>query len=57
MPSQRVIALRPLSLYYTVEKLVALDELRAATYINWRTPIIDMASFQSCYNLIKHVPK
>jgi hypothetical protein len=37
--SQRVIALHPISLYYVMEKLVALDELRVATYIDWRTAL------------------
>jgi hypothetical protein len=32
-PSQRVIVLRLVLLYYVVEKLVASDELRATTYI------------------------
>jgi hypothetical protein len=32
-PSQRVIALRPVSLYYAIEKLVAPDVLWDATYI------------------------
>jgi hypothetical protein len=32
-PSRRVIAICPVSLYYAMEKLVALYELRAATYI------------------------
>jgi hypothetical protein len=38
-PSQRVIALHPVSLYYTVEKLVVSDELLAATYIVKRTTL------------------
>jgi hypothetical protein len=38
-PSWRVIALHPVLLYYAVEKLVAPDELRAATYIGWRTAL------------------
>jgi hypothetical protein len=37
MPSREVIALRPVLLYYVVEKLVASDELWAATYIDWET--------------------
>jgi hypothetical protein len=37
-PSQRVIALRPILLYYAVEKLVALDELWVATYIIGEPP-------------------
>jgi hypothetical protein len=32
--SRRVIALRSVSLYYVVGELVALDELRAASYID-----------------------
>jgi hypothetical protein len=32
-PSQSVIALRPVLLYYAMENLVAPDELRAATFI------------------------
>jgi hypothetical protein len=35
--SREVIALRPVSLYYAVEKLIATYKLRAATYIDWRT--------------------
>jgi hypothetical protein len=31
-----VIVIRPVSLYYAVRELVAPDELRAATYIDWR---------------------
>jgi hypothetical protein len=31
---QRVIVIRPVSLYYAVEKLVALNELCTATYID-----------------------
>jgi hypothetical protein len=38
-PSQRVMPLRPVLLYYAVEKLVTSDELRAATYIVWRTDL------------------
>jgi hypothetical protein len=38
-PSQRVIDLRPVSLYYAVEKLVAPDELWVASYIDWRTAL------------------
>jgi hypothetical protein len=38
-PSRRVIALRPVSMYYAIEKLVVPDELRAATYIDWRTTL------------------
>jgi hypothetical protein len=38
-PSRRVIALRLILLYYIVEKLVAPDELRAATYINYGTTL------------------
>jgi hypothetical protein len=34
MPSQRVIVLRPVSLYYALEKLITPDELRVTTYIN-----------------------
>jgi hypothetical protein len=37
MPSREVIALRPVLLYYVVEKLVASDELWAATYTDWET--------------------
>jgi hypothetical protein len=33
-PSRRVIALRLVSLYYTVGELVAPDELQVATYID-----------------------
>jgi hypothetical protein len=36
-PSQRVIALRLVSLYYAVKKLVVPNELQAATYIVKRT--------------------
>jgi hypothetical protein len=36
-PSQRVIVLYPVSLYYAVKKMVALNELRAAIYIVKRT--------------------
>jgi hypothetical protein len=32
-PSRGVIDIRPILLYYAVEKLVTPDELRAATYI------------------------
>jgi hypothetical protein len=32
-PSQSVIALHPVLLYYAMENLVAPDELRAATFI------------------------
>jgi hypothetical protein len=35
--TSKVIALCPVSLYYAVKKLVALDELWAATYIVKRT--------------------
>jgi hypothetical protein len=35
--SWRVIALHPALLYYVVKRLVAPDELWAATYIDWRT--------------------
>jgi hypothetical protein len=38
-PSQRVIDLRPVSLYYVVGKLVAPDELWVVTYIDWRTAL------------------
>jgi hypothetical protein len=38
-PSQKVIALHPVSLYYVVGELVAPDELWAATYIDWRTAL------------------
>jgi hypothetical protein len=38
-PSRRVIALRPVLLYYAMEKLVAPDELWATTYIDWRTTL------------------
>jgi hypothetical protein len=37
--SQRVIALRPVLMYYAVKKfikLVAPDELQSVTYIDWR---------------------
>jgi hypothetical protein len=37
--SRRVITLRSVLMYYTVKKLVAPDELRAATYIDWRTAL------------------
>jgi hypothetical protein len=37
--SRRVIALRPVSLYYAVKKLVVPDELWAATYIVKRTAL------------------
>jgi hypothetical protein len=33
-PSQRVIGQRPVSLYYAMRKLFALDELWTATYID-----------------------
>jgi hypothetical protein len=39
MPSRRVIALRPVLLYYAVEKSVVPDELRTATCIDWRTAL------------------
>jgi hypothetical protein len=35
--SRRVIGIRPVLLYYAVEKLVAPDELYTATYIVKRT--------------------
>jgi hypothetical protein len=35
-PSRKVIALRSILLYYAMEKLVAPDELRVTTYIDWR---------------------
>jgi hypothetical protein len=38
-PSQRVKAIRLVLLYYAMEKLFAPDELRAATYIDWRTDL------------------
>jgi hypothetical protein len=38
-PSQRVLTLRPVSLYYAVEKLVVPDELRDVTYIDWITAL------------------
>jgi hypothetical protein len=38
-PSRSIIAIHPVLLYYAVEKLIALDELWAATYIDWRTAL------------------
>jgi hypothetical protein len=38
-PSRRVIALRPVSLYYAIGKLVASDKLQTATYIDWKTAL------------------
>jgi hypothetical protein len=35
-PSRRVKVIRQVLLYYAVKKLVVSDELRAATYIDWR---------------------
>jgi hypothetical protein len=53
-PSRRVITLRPILLYYAVERLVAPDELRAATYIIKELPYryskfpIPLQSQQTC---------
>jgi hypothetical protein len=38
-PSRGVIALHPVSLYYAMGKLVALYELQATSYIEWRTAL------------------
>jgi hypothetical protein len=38
-PSQRVIAMHPVLLYYVVKGLVAPDKLWTAIYIDWKTAL------------------
>jgi hypothetical protein len=55
-PSHRVIVLRPVLLYYIVEKLwVACPRCIAGCYFYCQeSHLIDMSNFWLCYNLNKH---
>jgi hypothetical protein len=55
-PSRRVIAIRPVLLYYAVEKLwvVCSRCIVGCYFYSQENRLIDMVSFWLCYNLNKH---
>jgi hypothetical protein len=52
MPSRRVIALRPVLLYYTIN--VYLRCIMGCYFYSQENRLIDKTGFRLCYNLNKH---